>query len=355
MKSALLVVLLFAGIAHADPAAEKLFRDGQTLIAKGKIEEACDRFARSQQLEPAVGTLLNLGDCYERLGKTATAWDAFQRAVALATKLKDHRAVEGRRRATALESKLAYLTIEVGAERPTGFTLARNGEALDSALWNVGVPIDPGQYEIAASAPEHDSWSSTTKIASGKHEVVKVPPLVKRVAEMPPPEPTPPIVRPPPIATPVDTIAPVGRPRVRRWAIGASAGETSDFDPIFGARALRAIGNIRVLVSARYDKFGDDSTNGFSKSNQVLCGGGAELVWSRSRYAFAAGAMAGLDLLFRNQNRGTHAAAWWGVRASPILLRLSDGELELGLHLEGVQTTDRLAAFAVVGIDWFVR
>ena len=97
------------------------------------------------------------------------------------------------------------------------------------------------------------------------------------------------------------------------------------------------------------------STNDIPRTNQVLVGFGAEYVWSARRFAFAAGVTAGLDRLFRDQGRGTDAAPWWGVRLSPLILRLADRQLETGLHLQGIQSNDRLAAFALVAVDWYVR
>ena len=40
--------------------------------------------ARQYRLDPGAGTLLNLGDCYEKSGRTASGWAAFREAVAVA-------------------------------------------------------------------------------------------------------------------------------------------------------------------------------------------------------------------------------------------------------------------------------
>ncbi len=65
-------------LAHAQAAiAEQLFRDGRELLDAGKTDEACEKFAASQRLAPAIGTQLNLATCREKQGKTATAWSLF--------------------------------------------------------------------------------------------------------------------------------------------------------------------------------------------------------------------------------------------------------------------------------------
>src|ERR1700683_67483 len=65
-------------------AAEALFSEGKERLRAGRFAEACTKLAESQQLSPGAGTLLNLADCYEKNGQTASAWTEFRASAALA-------------------------------------------------------------------------------------------------------------------------------------------------------------------------------------------------------------------------------------------------------------------------------
>jgi hypothetical protein len=169
-----------APAAHAQsPAAEALFRDGRGLIKAGKLAAGCDKLAASERLETSVGTLLNLGDCREKLGKLASAWAAFRKAEALARRTggDDRRQAEAGRRAAVLEPRLSNLVIEVG-HRVDGLIVRRDGELVDAAEWNTALPVDPGSYTITADAPGYAPWRITVAVgAASRRQVVTVPGL----------------------------------------------------------------------------------------------------------------------------------------------------------------------------------
>ncbi|NVB77172.1 MAG: hypothetical protein HOV81_02150 [Kofleriaceae bacterium] len=177
-----LAVALAAAPAHAQTAeAEALFREGKRLMKKGEIAEACDKFEASERLEPTVGTELNLADCREKNGQTASAWAMFVKAAAGAKRADDDkRASEARRRADALDSKLVYLTIEVPEDsRVDELVIKRNDVALDAAQLDQRVPVDPGDYTISAEAPGYKRWSERVTVRT-KNKKIEVPPLEKK-------------------------------------------------------------------------------------------------------------------------------------------------------------------------------
>jgi hypothetical protein len=163
-----LTLALAPQLAHADPEADRLFKEGQRLLTEGRVAEACDDFAASDARDDRVGTLLNLGDCREQNNQIATAWATFLRAAALAQKSTKERkrAEEARRRAGYLQPRLSYLTISVpDASDVDGLTVTRDGAPVDRAYWNQGVPVDGGTYVIEAGAPGHDPWRKQVVVA----------------------------------------------------------------------------------------------------------------------------------------------------------------------------------------------
>src|SRR5271166_5257799 len=65
-------------------AAQAIFDEGKRLMDAGQFAQACPKFADSEKLDPGVGTLLNLGVCYEKNGQTASAWATYKEAASAA-------------------------------------------------------------------------------------------------------------------------------------------------------------------------------------------------------------------------------------------------------------------------------
>jgi tetratricopeptide (TPR) repeat protein len=200
LRAALFAMVLMPGLALAQGqdvvGAEALFVQGRTLMQQGKYAEACPKFEASQRLDPGVGTLLNLGDCYEKNGEIAKAWARFREAAALATSAgqRDREQI-ARQRAAALEGKLAKLTLTA----PPGTEVKLDGARFDPAVWGTAVPVDPGDHTIEASAPGKKPFSSRVTVASSAATRVEIPAL----------EDASPGVAPTPIPAPTPTPAPV--------------------------------------------------------------------------------------------------------------------------------------------------
>jgi hypothetical protein len=122
--------------------------------------------------------LLNLGDCYEKLGRTASAWAVFRDAEASAHRTADHlRAEAAHARVVALEPRLSRLTIVVPREENDSITIRRDGAVVSPGLWGASLPVDPGRITIEAAGPGKKAWSSTVDVTTTPSASVSVPML----------------------------------------------------------------------------------------------------------------------------------------------------------------------------------
>ncbi|HEY1814519.1 MAG TPA: tetratricopeptide repeat protein [Kofleriaceae bacterium] len=202
IRASLVSMLVVSAVssAHAQPAgaeAEVLFRQGRDLMAANKLAEACNAFAESQKLEPAVTTLLNLAGCREKLGQIATAWGLFLDAERQTRSATDAAGQQlhgvALARAGKLETRVSKLTINVPqASQIDGLEITRGSDRIDGALWNRALPIDGGTFTITAHAPGTNTWSTQLTIAAESDtKTIDIPDLRNLPRDLTPPPATP--------------------------------------------------------------------------------------------------------------------------------------------------------------------
>jgi len=192
---AALAVLLCSPTAVAETtasqraSAEALFQQGSQLMDEKRFAEACEKLSGSQDLDPALGTMLYLADCYEHAGRSASAWALFREAADAAQRAgQTDRQRIALERATSLEARLAKLEVRVPAARQVpGLEVSVNGAALPRASWNTPLPVDPGPTKIEARAPGKKPWTIAVALAEGpSSQAVDV----QRLADAPRPAPS---------------------------------------------------------------------------------------------------------------------------------------------------------------------
>jgi len=166
---------LFAAVApiHAQSAggqAEVLYDRGRALVAAGKTAEACTAFEQSQQLEPAVTTLIALATCDEMLGKLATAWTLFREAEQQTRAASDNKGVQLHKialeRAAGLEMRVSKLTIQVpDASKVDGLEILWEQELIPAEKWNRALPVDGGTFTITTRVSGVSDWSVRVTVA----------------------------------------------------------------------------------------------------------------------------------------------------------------------------------------------
>jgi hypothetical protein len=177
-------------LAYAGDAAtaEALFREGRGLMDAGNYLAACPKLEESYAQDPATGTLLALGMCQERAGRTASAWATYSEAAGRAK--RDGRADReraAREHMAELEPKLSRLTINVdpSVSALPGLSVRRDGHEIGAGAWGASVPIDPGEHVIEAMAPGRRAFSAKINVtAQAVAQTVQIPALAL--------EPTPP-------------------------------------------------------------------------------------------------------------------------------------------------------------------
>lgn len=175
-----------AAPAQTDAKAVTLFKEARALMEKSRWAEACPKLEESFRIDPGMGTLFNLADCNEHIGKLASAWTGFRDVAAAADAAgKGARAQLARERAAAIEPALSKLRVIVSADAATvGASIQRDGVEIGKLLWGTDVPVDQGRYLITAAAPGRKPWSQTVVVEeTGKTVTVTVPALAPDIPE----------------------------------------------------------------------------------------------------------------------------------------------------------------------------
>jgi hypothetical protein len=216
MLASLLLSGLQGGALHAEPshadraAARALFEEGRQLAAAGRHPEACVKLEESQKLDPGGGTLFHLADCYEHMGKTATAWGLYLEVASLMSLAGQHeREQAARDRAKELESKLSRIVIEVApavAQAP-GLVVRRNGAVVGRGVWGSAIPADPGMHVLEVTADGRKPWMQTVELGKDGARATVTVPALEPVAGLPPASATAIVATPP-----ASSVAPVRDP-----------------------------------------------------------------------------------------------------------------------------------------------
>jgi tetratricopeptide (TPR) repeat protein len=168
-----------AAAAPGDPddatEASAAFQRGRDLARLGRYTEACVEFGKSYELDPALGTAVNLADCLERQGQLYRAWELFD-LVARSSPSVQSRARLARARADALASRLA--TVIVTLRDPTARGLAvRIGAHTVTPAREIRDLVEPRDIEVVATVPGRRAFRTTLHAAAGATVTLDVPVL----------------------------------------------------------------------------------------------------------------------------------------------------------------------------------
>jgi tellurite resistance protein len=180
--AALSALLLYARVANAQTSevldklsAEVLFDDALKRMESKDYATACPKLEESQRLDPGIGTLLYLAECYRSIGHNASAWMTF-RSAAFAAKAAGQadREAAALELARQLESQLLRAKLMMPAKLPRGTHVLFDGHPLSNEVLGTELPIDPGSHDLEMTAPGMQPWSFRFSV-NPKRAVTEVP------------------------------------------------------------------------------------------------------------------------------------------------------------------------------------
>lgn len=181
---------LHAQEANEQAAAQALFDEGMRLFSEEKYADSCAKFEASLALVDGMGTRGKLAECYEKVGRTASAWAAYREVAVLAKRAgQTEREQVAAARAARLQATLSYLTIVVAADAQLpGLEIRQNGVALNPGAFGSAIATDPGPHSIEIRAEGYHSQTLTVEVGTSEKKSVEIPTLEAKapVAEAPP-------------------------------------------------------------------------------------------------------------------------------------------------------------------------
>jgi len=173
--------------ANSESDAKDLFARGRELRSKGDCAGAVPLFAKAYQLYPqGLGSLRNLAECEEQLGKFASSrrdWLDLKRALIVN---KDPKYAgwdsDADAAATRLAPKVGRLTLAITVKTAEGSTplaadmglrVLVNGEAVDSKLVDTPLDRDPGTYAVRVEGGKEVVQKSVT-LAAGESKTLEL-------------------------------------------------------------------------------------------------------------------------------------------------------------------------------------
>lgn len=258
-------LLLSASSARASPEdaamAETLFRDGRSRVEAGDYTRACSLFAESLRLDYALGTLLNLAACEERVGRLLVAWEHYAELLDCLPGGDERRALVLERQA-ALDRVVPRLTVVLAAGAPGDTRVMRDATELRGASLGVPMPVEVGAHTIVVDAPGRAAQRWEVRLAAGERRSLLVTPGGPQTA------PLEPAARPSEHASTLRTVAwIVGGAGVASLAVGTSFGimalnKRSDSDALCSGDTCRSPGGPQAYEDAKSFALAADVTLG---------------------------------------------------------------------------------------------
>jgi hypothetical protein len=255
--------------------ARALATEGARAFNEGRFKDAVDLFTRAEALVHAPPHLLFLARAHAKLGQFVKAREAYlkiikeQLAPNAPQAFRDaQKAAEEERK--AVEPKIGSLLVRVeGAETVKDLSVTLDGQPFSTLLLGVPQPVDPGQHQLAASAPGWKARPVTVTLKDAERQTATLK-LEVDESTQPVAAPVGPVeataAAPPPAAS-----APTAVDNTERDAAPASgsSGMRVGSYVAFGASAVGiGLGSVFLMGSISNRKDADDA----AKKLEARCG-----------------------------------------------------------------------------------
>jgi hypothetical protein len=159
--------------AHANDRAqaEGLFAEGRAALKRGETALACEKFRKSNEIDSARGTRLNLALCEEELGKLATALRLF-RSLSTAFDFNDERHALVAKHLQALESRVSRVRFRVGNQTPQALSVKEAGVEVATEAPTEPLLVDPGAHVFDVTATGVPPQRHVVRLREGELQVL---------------------------------------------------------------------------------------------------------------------------------------------------------------------------------------
>jgi hypothetical protein len=162
---ALALVLVATPSFAAKSKGDEAFEKGRAALAQGDYVGACTFFEESVKLDPAPGTVLNLGICNEKQGKYIAAVTHYKNAALAFGKSPAH--LDAEKRAEEAERKVALVIVRRSPNLPADARVSINGRQLKAEELEQPMRIDPGPVELSVDADGFERNVTPVRAESG--------------------------------------------------------------------------------------------------------------------------------------------------------------------------------------------
>lgn len=179
--------------------AAVLSREAESLLASGKVDEACAKYDESARLDRRGASVLDLALCREKQGRTGSAYVLYEEAEKKAVEEKrNDRLATARQKKNVLFAKVPRATVNV-KDAPDGLVVMVGAVTVPSSQYGKPYPVDPGDHEVVATAPGRAEHRQKVTMGIGQRKAIFIPALAPAAgaAAAPPPKSDAPAAAPP--------------------------------------------------------------------------------------------------------------------------------------------------------------